>query len=322
MAYKVLVVDDEPSNLHVMRTILQDQYTLIFAKSGERAIELTIQQRPDLILLDIMMPGMNGYEVCRAIKNEKTLSHIPVIIVSALDEYQSEVEGLKSGASDFLIKPVSPELVKSRVANLLGEARANIMRENYQLVMNQIAAVAALKNNDVEVATPRIAELCEWLALKYGLTKSRGEDICLAYPLCMLGALWEDEGEQTSAESRSLLLLSEATKGFACVAVTILTYKNTRWDGSGFPEIEGEKIPEECRVVVMAEALDKEIERRRGSVEERVLAAINAVSAEAGTLLDPRLIYLLEENSQELCQRYFDWLGDPWATPILPTSPY
>lgn len=322
MAYKVLVVDDEPSNLHVMRTILQDQYTLIFAKSGERAIELTIQQRPDLILLDIMMPGMNGYEVCRTIKNEKTLSHIPVIIVSALDEYQSEVEGLKSGASDFLIKPVSPELVKSRVANLLGEARANIMRENYQLVMNQIAAVAALKNNDVEVATPRIAELCEWLALKYGLTKSRGEDICLAYPLCMLGALWEDEGEQTSAESRSLLLLSEATKGFACVAVTILTYKNTRWDGSGFPEIEGEKIPEECRVVVMAEALDKEIERRRGSVEERVLAAINAVSAEAGTLLDPRLIYLLEENSQELCQRYFDWLGDPWATPILPTSPY
>lgn len=243
MAYKVLVVDDEPSNLHVMRTILQDQYTLIFAKSGERAIELTIQQRPDLILLDIMMPGMNGYEVCRAIKNEKTLSHIPVIIVSALDEYQSEVEGLKSGASDFLIKPVSPELVKSRVANLLGEARANIMRENYQLVMNQIAAVAALKNNDVEVATPRIAELCEWLALKYGLTKSRGEDICLAYPLCMLGALWEDEGEQTSAESRSLLLLSEATKGFACVAVTILTYKNTRWDGSGFPEIEGKKYP-------------------------------------------------------------------------------
>lgn len=322
MAYKVLVVDDEPSNLHVMRTILQDQYTLIFAKSGERAIELTIQQRPDLILLDIMMPGMNGYEVCRTIKNEKTLSHIPVIIVSALDEYQSEVEGLKSGASDFLIKPVSPELVKSRVANLLGEARANIMRENYQLVMNQIAAVAALKNNDVEVATPRIAELCEWLALKYGLTKSRAEDICLAYPLCMLGALWEDEGEQTSAESRSLLLLSEATKGFACVAVTILTYKNTRWDGSGFPEIEGEKIPEECRVVVMAEALDKEIERRRGSVEERVLAAINAVSAEAGTLLDPRLIYLLEENSQELCQRYFDWLGEPWATPILPTSPY
>lgn len=322
MAYKVLVVDDEPSNLHVMRTILQDQYTLIFAKSGERAIELTIQQRPDLILLDIMMPGMNGYEVCRTIKNEKTLSHIPVIIVSALDEYQSEVEGLKSGASDFLIKPVSPELVKSRVANLLGEARANIMRENYQLVMNQIAAVAALKNNDVEVATPRIAELCEWLALKYGLTKSRAEDICLAYPLCMLGALWEDEGEQTSAESRSLLLLSEATKGFACVAVTILTYKNTRWDGSGFPEIEGEKIPEECRVVVMAEALDKEIEQRRGSVEERVLAAINAVSAEAGTLLDPRLIYLLEENSQELCQRYFDWLGEPWATPILPTSPY
>ncbi|CZF84577.1 Response regulator PleD [Grimontia celer] len=322
MAYKVLVVDDEPSNLHVMRTILQDQYTLIFAKSGERAIELAMQQRPDLILLDIMMPGMNGYEVCRALKNEKAVSHIPIIIVSALDEYQSEVEGLKSGAADFLIKPVSPELVKSRVANLLGEARATIMRENYQLVINQIAAVAALHNNYVEITAPRVAKFCEWLAVKYGLTKSKAEDIGLAYPLCQIGELWDDGGNNTTAESRSLLLLSEATKGFACVAATLLTYKNTRWDGSGFPEIEAEKIPEECRVVTVAEAIDMEIEGLEGSVSERVKTAISTLSQEAGTLADPRLIHILDENSEELCRLYFDWLASPWPTPILPINEF
>ncbi|MEZ8141319.1 diguanylate cyclase [Enterovibrio norvegicus FF-33] len=322
MAYKILVVDDEPSNLHVMRTILQEQYTLIFAKSGERAIELTMQQRPDLILLDIMMPGMNGYEVCRQLKSERGVSHIPIVIVSALDEYQSEVEGLKSGAADFLIKPVSPELVKSRVANLLGESRANTMRENYQLVMNQIAAVAALHNNDVEIAAPRIAELSEWLAMQYGLTKSKAEDISLAYPLCSIGELWDDGGNNTSADSRSMLLLSEATKGFACVSVTLLTYKNTRWDGSGFPEIEGEKIPEECRVVCVAERLDSEVERRQGSVEDRVVGAIQAISQEAGTLIDPRLVHILDTNSGELSKLYQGWLAMPWPTPILPISEF
>ncbi|WP_407331592.1 response regulator [Enterovibrio sp. 27052020O] len=322
MAYKILVVDDEPSNLHVMRTILQDQYTLIFAKSGERAIELTMQQRPDLILLDIMMPGMNGYEVCRQLKNERAVSHIPIVIVSALDEYQSEVEGLKSGAADFLIKPVSPELVKSRVANLLGESRANTMRENYQLVMNQIAAVAALHNNHVEIAAPRIAELSEWLAMQYGLTKSKAEDISLAYPLCAIGELWDDGGNNTSAESRSMLLLSEATKGFACVSVTLLTYKNTRWDGAGFPEIEGEKIPEECRVVCVAELLDKEVERRQGSVEERVLGALKAITKEAGTLIDPRLVNILDTHANEVVRRYQDWLYSPWPTPILPINEF
>lgn len=318
----MLVVDDEPSNLHVMRTILQEHYTLIFAKSGERAIELAIQQRPDLILLDIMMPGMNGYEVCRALKREDSVSHIPVIIVSALDEYQSEVEGLKSGAADFLIKPVSPDLVKSRVANLLGEARATIMRENYQLIVNQIAAVAALRHNEVEIAAPRIAKCCEWLAVKYGLTKSKAEDIGLAYPLCFIGGLWDDRGSCITAENRSLLLLSVATKGFACVAATLLTYKNVRWDGTGFPEIGADKIPEECRVVTAAETLDQAVESSFGSVVERVNAAILALSHQAGTLIDPRLIHLLDENSDELCRLYDDWLSSPWPTPVLPINEY
>ncbi|MCC4800193.1 diguanylate cyclase [Enterovibrio norvegicus] len=322
MAYKVLVVDDEPSNLHVMRTILQDQYTLIFAKSGERAIELTMQQKPDLILLDIMMPGMNGYEVCRILKKERTVSHIPIVIVSALDEYQSEVEGLKSGAVDFLIKPVSPELVKSRVGHLLGEARATAMRENYQLVMNQIAAVAALHNNEVEISAPRIAQCCEWLAIKYGLTKAKAEDISLAYPLCALGELWDDEGGNSTPDCRSMLLLSEATNGFASVSVSLLTYKNTRWDGSGFPEIEGDKIPEECRVAIAAELLDKAIEGCDGNIEERVQRGINALTQEAGTLIDPRIIHLIDEHSDELTGLYREWLHNPWPTPILPINEF
>ena len=304
MAYKVLVVDDESSNLHVMRSILQDQYTLIFAKSGERAIELTLKQRPDLILLDIMMPGMNGYEVCKRLKNEPSVGHIPIVIVSALDEYKSEVEGLKVGASDFLIKPVSAELVKSRVANLLGEARMALMRESYQLVMNQIASLNTFRSQNVTLSVPRIAKLCEWLSLKYGLTKVNSEDMGLAYPLCSLGGLWEDDKEGSSIESRSLSLLSEAKTGFAFLSVTLLMHKNTCWDGTGQPEIAGEIIPEGARIVAVAELLDREITKGEGDLKIRIKNALQALALQAGKIIDPRLFYLLEENENELCEFY------------------
>lgn len=311
MAYKVLVVDDESSNLHVMRTILQDHYTLVFAKSGERAIELTLKQRPDLILLDIMMPGMNGFEVCKRLKQEPSVCHIPIVIVSALDEYQSEVEGLKVGAADFLIKPVLPELVRSRVANLLDEARAAIMKENYQLVMNQIAAVAVQGRKNIDISIPRIAMMCEWLAVKYGLTKVKAEDISLAFPLCLFSEIW-NEGEQEnnrSAASKTMSLFSGATKGFVCVAMTLLAHKNTRWDGVGSPAIAGEDIPEECRIAAVAQGLEKEIVQGGGVAKAQILAAIRNMSNQAGTLFDPRLIYLLDEHRDELCDFYQDGIA-------------
>ena len=116
----VLVVDDIPANIDILREILSADYRVLAAVNGEGALAITFSDSPpDLILLDIMMPGMDGYEVCRSLKgNERTL-HIPVIFISALCEAEDEYKGLDLGAVDYISKPVTPAIVKARVHNHL-----------------------------------------------------------------------------------------------------------------------------------------------------------------------------------------------------------
>jgi putative two-component system response regulator len=96
----ILAVDDEASNLQLLRQILQDHYRLLFAKDGARALELARQENPDLVLLDVMMPGMSGYEVCASLKANPETAAIPVIFVTALTDTADELEGFEAGAVD------------------------------------------------------------------------------------------------------------------------------------------------------------------------------------------------------------------------------
>ena len=99
----LLLVDDEPVNLRVLKQLLAADYQLIFAKNGEEAIRLTSQRQPQLILLDIMMPGLTGFEVCRILKGQDDTRHIPVIFVTALNDEHDEAEGFEVGAVDYIL---------------------------------------------------------------------------------------------------------------------------------------------------------------------------------------------------------------------------
>ncbi len=126
---KILVVDDIPSNVHVLSRILRGDYDIYFATDGEKALELVQTRLPDLVLLDIMMPGMDGYEVCARIKADPTTHDIPVIFISAKSEVEDETRGLEVGAIDFITKPISPPIVKARVRNhLLLKRQADLLR--------------------------------------------------------------------------------------------------------------------------------------------------------------------------------------------------
>ena len=126
---KILVVDDIPSNVHVLSRILKDDYDIYFATDGMKALDLVQARLPDLVLLDIMMPGMDGYEVCRRIKTDPTTRDIPVIFISAKSEVEDETYGLEVGAIDFITKPISPPIVKARVRNhLLLKRQADLLR--------------------------------------------------------------------------------------------------------------------------------------------------------------------------------------------------
>jgi response regulator RpfG family c-di-GMP phosphodiesterase len=115
----VLVVDDEKINLEILINILSPDYTIYMTKSGISAIEMANTYMPDIILLDIVMPDMNGYEVLKALKNSEKTKNIPVIFISGLSSAEDEEIGLSLGAADFIHKPFSPMNVKLRVRHQL-----------------------------------------------------------------------------------------------------------------------------------------------------------------------------------------------------------
>ncbi|MFW1677161.1 response regulator [Pontibacter sp. JAM-7] len=129
----ILIVDDEAFNIVVLSDLLKAEYRIIVAKSGEQALNRVHDEvRPDLILLDIMMPDMDGYEVCSALKADPATANIPVIFVSAMSDGIDEDRGLKVGAIDYIRKPVTPAIVRSRVRNHLALkiAQDQLSRQN------------------------------------------------------------------------------------------------------------------------------------------------------------------------------------------------
>jgi putative two-component system response regulator len=119
----VLVVDDTPENLDLMKAILAPHYKVKVAINGEAALKLVAAAAPDMVLLDVMMPGIDGYEVCRRLKEDPTRAHVPVVLVTAITEAMDEGKGFQIGAVDYITKPVSGPVVLARVATHLRLAR-------------------------------------------------------------------------------------------------------------------------------------------------------------------------------------------------------
>jgi len=129
----VLLVDDSPENIDILGDVLKQDYEIKVALSGEKALQIAGSKNlPDIILLDIMMPGMDGYEACRRLKSDAKTQDIPVIFVTSMSEVEDEAKGLKVGAIDYITKPISPAIVKARVKNHLElkEAREYLKTKN------------------------------------------------------------------------------------------------------------------------------------------------------------------------------------------------
>lgn len=133
---RILAIDDTPANLLTLGSALSDEFDLQMANSGPEGLRLAAASPPDLILLDIMMPGMDGYDVCRQLKNDPELSRIPVIFVTALDDFSSESYGLSLGAADYITKPINIIIARQRIRNLL---EAEHLRHEVEAQRNQLA---------------------------------------------------------------------------------------------------------------------------------------------------------------------------------------
>lgn len=147
----ILLIDDEPANIHLLAHALKERYSLVFATSAERALEIAAETPVHLILLDVMMPGMNGYELLERLKDLEHTRDLPVIFVTARDEVEDEERGLALGAVDYITKPISPAIVRARVRTHLELKRQrdlqarNALRDGLTGIANRRCFDAALE---------------------------------------------------------------------------------------------------------------------------------------------------------------------------------
>ena len=329
----ILVVDDNPANLNVLFDIFGGmRYDVLFASDGESCLRLVEGEYPDLILLDVMMPGIDGFETCRRLKANERTKEIPVIFMTALSETLDKVRGLELGAVDYITKPIQPEEVLARVKTHLTLRKmyrmlqdrevhlSTLVEEKTRLVTNvTIALVNALENanrlNDTDTGNhiKRVGEYAAFLAASYGCEPDFVKRIRLYAPLHDVGKvglpdrILRKPGQFTKEEFIEMqqhvifgasLLTGD---GLDVMARNIALYHHERWDGSGYTQrLAGEQIPLEARLVAVADVFDALVTERVYKPAFSNEQAVQMIAADAGKHFDPKIVELFLEHQDAI----------------------
>lgn len=302
--WKILVVDDQSSNLEVLRGILCDSYVLAFAKSGEQALEAAKRHCPDLILLDIMMPGMDGYEVCRRLKADPGLSYVPVIFVTALGETGDEALGFAVGGVDYITKPVSAAVVRARI-------RTHIALIDQSTVLDRLGVAGEFKDNETGAHVRRMGRYAEILAGRLGWNVEACHAIGHAAPMHDIGKIAIPDhillkpGELGADEWTVMRthpqcgadIIGANGSALMRMAGRIALGHHEKWDGSGYPHgLAGKDIPLEARIVAVADVYDALMSRRPYKEAWSLEAAVAHIREQSGRHFDPDLVPLFLDS--------------------------
>jgi putative two-component system response regulator len=304
---RILIVDDEPANLKVMREVLGNQYRMSFAKSGAAALALLEKEQPKLILLDIMMPDMNGFEVCEILKSTPALSHIPIIFVTALGDESDEFKGFELGAVDYITKPISPAIVRARVKTHLSLVQAEQLKQAHVDLVHRLGRAAEYKDTDTGEHIARMSQYSKLLALEFGMGEQQAELLRQAAPMHDVGkigipdAILLKPGRLTPEEFDHMKqhaaigaqILANSSSPLLQLAHKLAIEHHEKWDGSGYPNgLKGEQISVEGRIVAIADVFDALTSKRPYKEAWGVEEALEHMQAQAGKHFDPHLINL------------------------------
>ncbi|MCQ8877254.1 two-component system response regulator [Pseudoalteromonas shioyasakiensis] len=316
---RVLVVDDEPANLKVMREVLANQYRLSFAKSGEAALALVEKEPPKLILLDIMMPDMNGFEVCQRLKENPHTQHIPIIFVTALADESDEFKGFEIGAVDYITKPISPAIVRARVKTHLSLVQAEQLKLAHVDLVHRLGRAAEYKDTDTGEHIVRMSKYSKILALAYGMDEHHAELLKQAAPMHDIGkigipdAILLKPGKLTHEEfdymkQHAIIgaqILENSSSPLLQLAHVLAMEHHEKWDGSGYPNgVKGEEISIEGRIVAIADVFDALTSKRPYKKAWSVDEALTHMREQAGKHFDPQLIDLFEGQLDAIMKVY------------------
>lgn len=320
MGSMVLIVDDEYIGRETLQSVLEGEgYELEMAENGFQAIEKAKKLLPDVILLDIMMPGMTGFEVCQRIRSDPQIAEIPIIILTALDDRESLLNALKAGADDFISKPFDRYELRARLLGItrlnryqkllqerakLREAHAQLLNA-YEATIEGLSHALDLRDHETEGHSRRVTELTVRLA--QALNMSDEEIMHLRR-----GALLHDIGKIGIPDSILQKPASLTEEEWAIMrkhpefayhmlypieylrpALDIPYNHHEKWDGSGYPrQLSGEDIPLSARLFAVADvwdALTSDRPYRAAWTEEQALTYIRDQS---GKHFDPKVVDL------------------------------
>ncbi len=319
---KLLLVDDEPSNLQVLRHILQDDYRLLFAKDGEKAVELACTEAPHLILLDVMMPGLTGYDVCQKLKHDTLTAKIPVIFVTALSDAEDEAKGFAVGAVDYLTKPVSPAVVKARVRTHLSLVQIDELRQTRLQIIRRLGLAAEYKDNETGRHVVRMSYISRLLAQKLGFSDIEVENLFNAAPMHDIGKIGTPDAillkkGALNAEEWAVMrnhsqvgadILGEHSSPLLAMAYNIAMTHHKKWDGSGYPKgLKGEEIPIEGRIVALADVFEALTSERPYKSAWTMEATVEFLQRESGSHFDPELVDIFMANLPEIVEIKQRW---------------
>ncbi len=300
---KILIVDDAPENIRILGELLRDKYTIMFALNGTNALRLAkASPQPDIILLDVIMPGMDGYEVCENLKKTPHTRDIPVLFITAQSNEKEEAKGLALGGVDYISKPFRASLVQSRVDNQielkrhrdqldeLVHERTKELRLTQEATIESMASLAEWRDPETGLHIKRTQRFVEILSTymskidKYApeLDQKTRELLCLSAPLhdvgkvCIPDSILQKPGRLTEEEfeimkehtvrGKAVLSSTDSKLGsdsFLSIARLVAYCHHERWDGKGYPQgLAGEDIPLCARLMSVADVYDALTSRR------------------------------------------------------------
>ena len=316
--HTALIVDDVPENIDVLVGILKDKYSLRAAVGGRAALEiLGSRDLPDIVLLDIMMPEIDGYQVCEFIKSNPATKNIPVIFITAMNDEADEAKGFTAGAVDYITKPISPPIVLARVATHLAlsdqkkhleslvEERTAELYETRLEIVRRLSIAADYKDNETGEHIIRMSKYCQLVGKGYGLTKEEQNLLLNASPMHDIGKIGIpdnillkpgklDPDEWEIMKTHTLIgaaIIGDHPSDLMKMAKLIALTHQEKWDGTGYPNgLKGEEIPLPGRIVTVADVFDALTSDRPYKKAWSVEEAVEEIKRESGTHFDPKAV--------------------------------
>ena len=318
MQATILVVDDTPTNIAVLTAILRDDYRVLAAINGEQALKIArAAPPPDLILLDVMMPGMSGHEVCQRLKSESSTRKIPVIFVTAMNQVEDEAMGFALGAVDYITKPVSPPIVTARVKTHLAlydqnrelerlvRERTAELRHTRLEIIKRLGRAGEFRDNETGMHVIRVAHFCRLLGEAVRMNEEDLDLLFNAAPMHDIGKIGIRDnvllkpGKLDENEIKTMRqhvpfggeIIGEHVDGLLSMARLIALTHHEKWDGTGYHRgIKGEEIPLVGRITSIADVFDALTSVRPYKKAWPVEDAVTLIKREAGTSFDPELV--------------------------------